>query len=131
MPWRGVTVSEQRERFLADYQLNYYSITKLAGANPGSALDEIWHSLTGPLSPPARTPAYWFRVRIPLGMRIPVPILRDRNAADLGSRARRLLPEAPSEPPRQICAPYGLLASNWAKTTRGMAFEEPSELRGA
>jgi len=30
MPWRGVTVSEQRQRFLEDYQLNYYSITELA-----------------------------------------------------------------------------------------------------
>ena len=30
MPWRGVTVSEQRQRFLEDYQLNYYSISELA-----------------------------------------------------------------------------------------------------
>ena len=30
MPWRGVTVSEQRQRFLEDYQLNYYSVTALA-----------------------------------------------------------------------------------------------------
>jgi len=30
MPWRGVTVSEQRERFIEDYQLNYYSVTDLA-----------------------------------------------------------------------------------------------------
>ncbi len=30
MPWKGVTVSEQRQRFLEDYQLNYYSITELA-----------------------------------------------------------------------------------------------------
>jgi len=30
MPWKGVTVSEQRERFLEDYLLNYYSITELA-----------------------------------------------------------------------------------------------------
>ena len=30
MPWRGVTVSEQRERFLEDYRLNYYSLTDLA-----------------------------------------------------------------------------------------------------
>ena len=30
MPWRGVTVSEQRRRFLEDYQLNYYSVTELA-----------------------------------------------------------------------------------------------------
>jgi len=29
MPWRGVTVSEQRQRFLEDYQLNYYSVTEL------------------------------------------------------------------------------------------------------
>ena len=26
-PWRGVTVGEQRTRFLEDYQLNYYSAT--------------------------------------------------------------------------------------------------------
>lgn len=26
-PWRGVTVGEQRARFLEDYQLNYYSAT--------------------------------------------------------------------------------------------------------
>ena len=30
MPWKGVTVSEQRQRFLEDYLLNYYSITELA-----------------------------------------------------------------------------------------------------
>jgi transposase InsO family protein len=30
MPWKGVTVSEQRERFLEDYRLNYYSISELA-----------------------------------------------------------------------------------------------------
>ena len=30
MPWRGVTVSEQRQRFLEDHQLNYYSVTELA-----------------------------------------------------------------------------------------------------
>ena len=30
MPWKGVTVSEQRQRFLKDYQLNYYTITELA-----------------------------------------------------------------------------------------------------
>jgi transposase-like protein len=30
MPWEGVTVSEQRQRFLEDYRLNYYSITDLA-----------------------------------------------------------------------------------------------------
>ena len=30
MPWRGVTVSEERRRFLEDYRLNYYTITELA-----------------------------------------------------------------------------------------------------
>jgi transposase-like protein len=30
MPWRGVTVSEQRQRFLQDYQLCYYGISDLA-----------------------------------------------------------------------------------------------------
>lgn len=30
MPWKGVTVSEQRERFIEDYLLNYYTITELA-----------------------------------------------------------------------------------------------------
>jgi transposase InsO family protein len=30
MPWKGVTVREQRQRFLEDYRLNYYSITELA-----------------------------------------------------------------------------------------------------
>ncbi len=30
MPWKGVTVTEQRQRFLEDYQLSYYSITELA-----------------------------------------------------------------------------------------------------
>jgi hypothetical protein len=30
MPWRGVTVSEQRLRFLGGYQLKYYSVTELA-----------------------------------------------------------------------------------------------------
>ncbi len=30
MPWRGVTVSEQRQRFLEDYELSYYSIAEFA-----------------------------------------------------------------------------------------------------
>lgn len=30
MPWEGVTVSEQRLRFIEDYLLNYYTITDLA-----------------------------------------------------------------------------------------------------
>jgi transposase InsO family protein len=30
MPWKGVTVSEQRQRFLEDHKLNYYSISELA-----------------------------------------------------------------------------------------------------
>jgi len=30
MPWKGVTLSGQRPRFLEDYPLNYYSITELA-----------------------------------------------------------------------------------------------------
>ena len=30
MPWKGVTVSAERRRFLEDYQLSYYSITELA-----------------------------------------------------------------------------------------------------
>ena len=30
MPWRGVTVSEHRQRFLEDFLLNYYTVTELA-----------------------------------------------------------------------------------------------------
>lgn len=30
MPWKGVTVSEQRQRFIEDYLLNYYTKTELA-----------------------------------------------------------------------------------------------------
>jgi len=30
MPWEGVTVSEQKQRFIEDYLLNYYCITELA-----------------------------------------------------------------------------------------------------
>jgi transposase InsO family protein len=30
MPWKGVTVDEQRQRFLEDYKLNFYSVTDLA-----------------------------------------------------------------------------------------------------
>lgn len=30
MPWKGVTVSEQKRRFIEDYSLNYYSIAELA-----------------------------------------------------------------------------------------------------
>src|SRR3989304_1214016 len=30
MPWKGVTVSEQRQRFLEDYRLRYYSVSELA-----------------------------------------------------------------------------------------------------
>jgi len=30
MPWKGVTVSEQRQRFLEDYKLNYYPVTEQA-----------------------------------------------------------------------------------------------------
>ena len=29
MPWKGVTVSEQRQRFLEDYKLNYYPVIEL------------------------------------------------------------------------------------------------------
>src|SRR3990172_8643791 len=30
MPWKGVTVSEQRQRFLEDFKLNYYPVAELA-----------------------------------------------------------------------------------------------------
>ena len=30
MPWKGVTVSEDRQRFLEDYRLRYYSVSELA-----------------------------------------------------------------------------------------------------
>jgi transposase InsO family protein len=30
MPWKGVTVSEQRQRFLEDFKLSYYTVTELA-----------------------------------------------------------------------------------------------------
>jgi transposase len=30
MPWKGVTVKEQRENFIRDFRLNYYSVTELA-----------------------------------------------------------------------------------------------------
>jgi putative transposase len=30
MPWKGVTVSEERERFLEDYRLRYYTVSELA-----------------------------------------------------------------------------------------------------
>jgi len=30
IPWKGVVVSEQRHRFLEDYQLNYYPISESA-----------------------------------------------------------------------------------------------------
>jgi putative transposase len=30
MAWKGVTVSEQRENFLRDYGLKYFSLTELA-----------------------------------------------------------------------------------------------------
>jgi hypothetical protein len=30
MPWEGVTVSQQRENFLRDYHLRYYSLSDLA-----------------------------------------------------------------------------------------------------
>ncbi len=30
MPWEGVTLSEQKQRFIEDFLLNYYSITELA-----------------------------------------------------------------------------------------------------
>jgi transposase-like protein len=30
MPWKGVTVTEERQRFLEDYRLNYYSVSELA-----------------------------------------------------------------------------------------------------
>ncbi|MGA9533159.1 MAG: IS481 family transposase [Anaerolineales bacterium] len=30
MPWEGVTVSEQKQRFIEDYLLSYYSVTELA-----------------------------------------------------------------------------------------------------
>jgi transposase len=30
MPWKGVTVSEERQRFLEDHKLSYYSVSELA-----------------------------------------------------------------------------------------------------
>ena len=30
MPWKGVTVAEERQGFLEDYRLNDYSIAELA-----------------------------------------------------------------------------------------------------
>jgi predicted DNA-binding protein YlxM (UPF0122 family) len=30
MPWKGVTVSEARQRFLEDYKLSYFSVSDLA-----------------------------------------------------------------------------------------------------
>jgi putative transposase len=30
MPWKGVTVDEERQRFLEDYKLNYYSVSDMA-----------------------------------------------------------------------------------------------------
>jgi len=30
MPWKGVTVSEERRRFLEDYRLKYYTVSELA-----------------------------------------------------------------------------------------------------
>ena len=30
MPWKDVTVSDQRQRFLEDYRLSYFTVTELA-----------------------------------------------------------------------------------------------------
>lgn len=30
MPWKGVTVNEERQRFLEDYKLKYYTTSELA-----------------------------------------------------------------------------------------------------
>ncbi len=30
MPWKGVTVSEERQRFLEDYRLKCYTVSELA-----------------------------------------------------------------------------------------------------
>jgi putative transposase len=30
MPWKGVTVDEQRQRFIEDHELKYYSISELS-----------------------------------------------------------------------------------------------------
>ena len=30
MPWKGVTVDEERQRFLEDYRLGYYSVAELS-----------------------------------------------------------------------------------------------------
>src|SRR3989304_5974787 len=30
MPWKGVTVSEQRQRFLEDHKLRFYTVSELA-----------------------------------------------------------------------------------------------------
>jgi len=42
MPWKGVTVTEQRPRFLEDYLLNDYSITEpwRLPSTPPSALED-------------------------------------------------------------------------------------------
>jgi hypothetical protein len=30
MPWKGVTVSEERQRFLEDYRRQWYAVSELA-----------------------------------------------------------------------------------------------------
>lgn len=60
MPWKGVTVSEERQRFLEDYRLKYYTVSELAErfnisrriAHPGLRLGQASGS-TG-LSRPVR-----------------------------------------------------------------------------
>jgi hypothetical protein len=41
VPWRGVTVGEQRQRYLEDYQLDYYSVTARCRVF-GSDIRHLW-----------------------------------------------------------------------------------------
>jgi len=51
MSWKGVTVSEERRRFLEDYRLKYYAVSELAErfgiSRKMASLGLSWRRCTG------------------------------------------------------------------------------------
>jgi hypothetical protein len=67
MPWKGVTVSEERQRFLGDYRLKSYSIAELAELPvPWHAARAGWPTRPGiePGKPQQRSAATAYRPRV-------------------------------------------------------------------
>jgi len=94
MPWKGVTVSEERERFLEDYQLNYYSVSELAEASASRGRQPTSRS------PGSRSWALAATMNSPCGSRIrhPSVSVAARPVESRGEQARRAMVRAGHAP---------------------------------